>query len=256
MLEPTSRFTSRVENYIKYRPGYPAEILDILREECGLDASWGVADMGSGTGLLSELFLKNGNLVYGIEPNAAMRSAGEAILGEYPNFASVDGTAESTTLPDSWVEMITAGQAFHWFDRAEAKKEFARILCPGGRIVLVWNDRLVTGNKFLEEYDRLLREFTREYEQVSHRSINEEVLADFFAPGACVFRHCRNSQTFDFDGLKGRLLSSSYSFEPGDSGYEPMIAELTRIFKECEQDGRVVLEYETRVYIGGPVGLV
>src|SRR6266446_9260655 len=113
MSAPTERFSNRVENYIRYRPGYPKEIIELLKAECGLFPQSVVADAGSGTGLLAKLFLENGNLVFGIEPNREMRAAGERLLQAYPRFTSIAGTAEATTLPGQSVDFVTAGQAFH-----------------------------------------------------------------------------------------------------------------------------------------------
>src|SRR5262249_44040345 len=139
--DPTRRFSSRVENYVRFRPGYPKEIITMLKSECGLNSQSVIVDIGSGTGKLTELFLENGNPVFGVEPNQDMREAGERLLKSFPNFKSVGATAEETTLPNACAEFIVAGQAFHWFDRARCRKEFGRILRPGGWAVLVWNDR-------------------------------------------------------------------------------------------------------------------
>src|SRR4030095_5976457 len=141
MSDPLTRFSNRSDNYAKFRPGYPAGVIEILRSECGLTKTSVIADVGSGTGILSELFLRNGNSVLGIEPNADMRRVAEALLGSYDEFRSINATAEATTLQSEIVDFITAGQAFHWFDRAAAKREFARILTPEGWVVLIWNER-------------------------------------------------------------------------------------------------------------------
>jgi len=249
MRDPTQRFATRVENYIKYRPGYPRQVLGILGEECALSPDWHVADVGSGTGLLTELFLGNGNLTYGVEPNDEMRRAAEALLKSYTNFTSVKGSAENTTLSDSSVEMVAAGQAFHWFNRELAKREFARILKPGGWVALIWNERRVD-TPFLEAYERLLKEFSTDYDMVDHRNVTLDVLASFFSPSGHRLRSCENYQTLDFEGVKGRLLSSSYVPEPGDPRCKPMIEEVVRIFERHQDDGKVVFEYDTRVFIG------
>ena len=159
MINPTLRFTGRVENYVKYRPGYPAGIIETFVKECGLTAGSVVADIGSGTGILSEVFLKNGNRVFGVEPNHEMREAGSRLLGKYAGFMSVDGAAEATTLEDCSVDFVTAGQAFHWFDRQRARKEFVRILKPNGWVTLIWNERLTDTSPFLRAYEDLLRRY-------------------------------------------------------------------------------------------------
>ena len=156
MSDPTKRFSNRVENYIKFRPGYPGAIIDLSREECGLNRQSIIADIGSGTGILSELFLKNGNRVFGIEPNAPMRGAGEKILERYSNFTSINGAAEATTLSDNTVDFVVAGQAFHWFDQRCARAEFSRILKPSGWVILLWNERRIDSTPFLRAYEQML----------------------------------------------------------------------------------------------------
>src|SRR4026208_981769 len=139
--DPTKRFSKRVENYIQYRPKYPPAVFDFLRNELNLAPSSIIADVGSGTGISSEMFLRNGNTVFGIEPNSEMREAGERNLSQFASFKSIYGTAEATTLEDHSVDFVIAGQAFHWFDRARSRAEFFRILKKNGWVVLIWNDR-------------------------------------------------------------------------------------------------------------------
>jgi SAM-dependent methyltransferase len=249
MSDSTRRFSTRVENYVKYRPSYPWEIVALLVSECGLTRDALVADIGSGTGLLTELFLKNGNRVFGVEPNREMREAGERLLGGYSSFTSVDGTAEATTLGDHCVNIVTAGQAFHWFDRARARAEFVRILRPGGWVALVWNERRV-GTPFLEAYERLLRTYGGEYETLNHRQVGQETIAAFFAADTFRSATFENRQVFDFEGVKGRLLSSSYTPEPGHPQHGPMLDELAAIVRAHQVDGAVAFEYNTTVYYG------
>ena len=250
MTDVTQRFSSRVENYIKYRPGYPNEVIETLRSECGLTADSIIADIGSGTGILTEMFLRNGNLIYGIEPNREMREAGERLLKGYPRFHSVAAQAEETRLPDHGVDFITAGQAFHWFDREKAREEFARILRPRGWIALIWNERVTTTTPFLVAYEQLLKEYSTDYEQVDHRRIDDDVISDFFGSDDFRLKQFKNIQVFDFEGVKGRLLSSSYAPEEGHPNYEPMLAELERIFQANQNDCKVVFEYVTQMYYG------
>ena len=166
MANSTERFTDRVENYSKYRPTYPAGVINLLKSECGLSPESDVADIGSGTGILAKLLLRNCKRVFGVEPNAAMRDAGKALLKNYPTFITVAGSAENTTLPDASIDLITAGQAFHWFDEMKARVEFKRILKSGGFVALVWNDRRLDSTPFLAAYEQLLREFGTDYAQV------------------------------------------------------------------------------------------
>lgn len=250
MRDPTQRFSSRVERYVKYRPTYPAHVLDILREGCGLSSDWIIGDIGSGTGLLTELFLRNGNRVFGVEPNQEMRRAGEQLLHKYPTFVSIVGTAEATTLPDRSLNLITAGQAFHWFDPERTRQEFARILCPGGWVALIWNIRQTEATPFMQDYQRLLQTFATEPELVDPtRGDGAEVVA-FFGPSNSTMRSCPNRQVFNLEGLRGRLLSSSYTPENDHPSYKPMLQALDTLFQTHQVDGLVTFEYETKVYYG------
>jgi SAM-dependent methyltransferase len=243
------RFDDRVANYIAYRPRYPAAVTDFLQTELGLSATSDVADVGSGTGILSELLLQTGCTVYGVEPNAAMRAAAEQLLPAYPNFKSITGTAEATTLADASVDFVTAGQAFHWFDADGARREFKRILKPGGPIVLVWNMRRTDSTPFLRDYENLLREFGTDYAQVNCEQLPEERIASFFG-GDYALRSFDNFQVFDYAGVRGRLLSSSYVPLAGQPTYEPMLAALQRLFDSHQREGRVTIEYDTKLYYG------
>lgn len=244
--DPTQRFTARVDNYARYRPRYPQTVMDALRDECGLSASSVVADVGSGTGILTEMLLRNANTVYAVEPNDAMRVAAEASLSEYQGFVSVNGRAEATTLPDASIDLITAAQAFHWFDPVPTRAEFLRILRPGGYVALVWNMRHYQAGGFALAYEELLGEHGQAYHQVNHeaRVDNNDIL---FANGheTRIFTHERR---LDYDALQGGLLSASYAPLPGTPEYEPMIARLRAIFDEYEQDGIVAMPYETHLY--------
>lgn len=248
--DPTRRFSSRVDNYIKYRPNYPQSFVRMLENECGLTTRSIIADVGSGTGILSEMFLRNGNLVHGVEPNREMREAGERLLAVYENFVSVEGRAEATTLDAGSVDFVTAGQAFHWFERDAARREFARVLRPGGWVVLVWNDRRTEGTPFLEEYERMLIRFGTDYSEVTVKHANEDLIGSFFGDARFHSKSFENLQLLDFDGLRGRLLSSSYIPEPGDARFAPMMRELEALFERYNEDGRVSFDYDTKVFYG------
>jgi SAM-dependent methyltransferase len=250
MTDPTQRFSSRVTNYVKYRPSYPVAIIDLLASECGLTPDSIVADVGSGTGLLAELFLKAGHRVLGIEPNSEMREAGEQLLRGYERFSSIDATAEVTTLPEHSVDFITAGQAFHWFDRARVGVEFARILRPQGWIALIWNERRVDSTPFLRAYEQLLRTYSTDYAQVDHKLIDQDVIRAAFPTLSFQLRTFDHAQRFDLEGVTGRLLSSSYAPEAGHPNHAPMLAELAVIFEAYQQNGEIGFEYDTRVNYG------
>lgn len=249
-LDSTERFSNRVENYIKYRPGYPEEILSCLSLECGLSSRSIIADIGSGTGILAELFLKHGLTVLGVEPNAEMRTAAEKLLAKHPSFRSINGKAEATTLERHSVDFVTAGQAFHWFDIRKSREEFLNILKPTGWVVLLWNDRQTVSTPFLKAYERLLINYSMDYQTVDHRNTDENVLAIFFDHENFKLKQLKNIQVLDLRGLRGRLLSSSYIPEKGHPNYEPMLAELDSIFTQHEVQGRVTIEYHTKMYYG------
>lgn len=249
-MKATERFSERVTNYVKYRPAYPASVLERLTELGILSAGSVIADIGSGTGLSSLVFLQKGFAVTGVEPNKEMREAGEEFLKSEKGFTSVDGTAEATGLADHSVDLIIAGQAFHWFDAEKAKAEFKRILKPGAYVVLIWNDRRFDSTDFLRAYEDLLKMFGTDYAKVNHRNINEDHFDSFFGKGEWKMFSVENHQDFNFEGLKGRLFSSSYvpAEDHPDSPF--MISVLKKIFLRYQEEGTVRFEYDTKVYYG------
>ena len=241
------RFSSRVDSYIRFRPSYPNQIIDTLERDCGFTKDSIVADIASGTGIFTKLLLEHGNRVFGIEPNAEMRNAGEEFLSDYPNFTSVNGTAEATTLDASSVDFVTAAQAGHWFDRRKSRQEFARILKPGGWVVLVWNERKTDSTPFLRDYEALLFRYGTDYNEVRHE---HTVVGEFFDPVPFEERTFDLQQIFDYSGVEGRLMSSSYAPGPGHVNHAPMLRELHQIFDRHQQGGKVSIEYTTRMFYG------
>jgi SAM-dependent methyltransferase len=247
-VDPKERFSDRVADYALHRPSYPPELIDVLADVSGLTPEWVVADLGSGTGLSSRPFLEHGNVVLGIEPNAEMRRAGEDLLEQYPRFRSVDGCAEVTDLAAGSVDLVVAGQAFHWFDRAATRRECLRILRGPRWAALVWNVRLTDTSPFDRNYEDLLERYGTDYSAYRSRQVDPESLRAFF--GAIPEEHrMSNEQIFDFDGLRGRHLSSSYVPAAGHASHQPMMHELGRIFDEHQQEGHVRFEYETQLFI-------
>jgi len=251
VTNPTQRFSSRVDNYVRYRPGYPPEVLDLLKNECGLTPDSVIADIASGTGIFTRMLAENSNCVFGVEPNDEMRRAGERLLESYSGFTSIAGTAEATTLADHSVDIVTAAQAAHWFDREKARSEFVRILKPGGWLVLLWNERRTDSTTFLREYEHLLLAYGTDYQEVRHERTTAEI-ADFFSPSPFRSRNLEMRQEVDYTGLEGRLLSSSYTPTSDHANYDTMLRELRRIFDAHQIDDRVSLEYNTLVYYGRP----
>jgi SAM-dependent methyltransferase len=222
----------------------------VLQRECGLSANSIVVDVGSGTGLLSELFLRLGCEVYGVEPNVDMRKAGERFLASYRGFHSINGTAEATGLPVEIADFVTAGQAFHWFETTPARVEFQRILRPRGWVALVWNVRRAMGSPFMAAYEDLLRRYAPEYPEAEHTRISLDEIARFFGDANWRGTTFPNSQIFDFEALVGRLNSSSYAPQAVDPDYPAMMADLGRIFDTYSEQGRVMFLYDTRLYYG------
>ncbi len=247
---PLQRFSDRAEDYARYRPHYSHDVVHAVQETCGLRPEHLIADIGCGPGMLAEIFLDNGNRVTGVEPNLEMRVAGEKYLAGRPYFRAVDGSAEATNLEPSSVDFVVAGQAFHWFRPPEARIEFARILKPGGWAVLVWHDRDIESTAFLKAYEAFIRRHAIDYEQVTHKYLaSYDALQRFFAPNELKLIKQHNQQQLDFDGLRGRLLSSSYIPKSGER-YQAMLKELPELFSAHASDGHVALEYDTKIYCG------
>ena len=255
----------RVDSYIRYRPGYPNAVLDLLQSECRLGARHAIADVGSGTGKLAELFLGNGNRVFGVEPDADMRAGAEYALREYDNFVSVAASAEDTTLPDASVDFVTAGQSFHWFDLPAARREFGRILRPSGWVVLVWNVQRHKGSPFQEALQAFWETerfwyfpspaAARQMERVQAHRLNPDLvrrdyLDPFFGPGAYEERLFENPMKCDLAGLQGRVLSNAPALRPGDAHYGEMLGALEDMFRAHQAGGTVTIEHDCRVAYG------
>ena len=249
-MNSKDRFTTRVDVYRKFRPRYPAAVLDLLRRECEMTPASTIADVGAGTGMLAEIFLQQGNPVLAVEPNRAMRAACEDLRLRHPNLDCIDGSAEATGLPDRCADFVIVGQALHWFHLPRARAEFVRLLRPGGWCVVVYNDRRMGGDRFHDGYERLLCRFGIDYRQVRSRYVDENKLAEFFAPANMHQAHLANAQELDLDGLRGRVLSSSYMPQQDHSEYAAMLRQIEELFAQCQQNGRVRLEYDCAVRYG------
>jgi SAM-dependent methyltransferase len=248
-----TRFSDRVDDYVKYRPGYPREVIEVikvLKERCGLSSKSVIADVGSGPGNLARLFLEDGNEIFAVEPNAEMRAAGQELLGKFGQYHGIDGSAEDTHLSSSSIDFITAAQAFHWFDWPRARAEFKRILKPLGWVVLLWNDRRFESSPFQRDYEELLLEYGTDYAQVKAQGrAAADAITEFFS-GRVQKVSLDNSQFFDLASLQGRLLSASYAPKPDHPSHALMLAELERIFHAQEDNALVAFEYDTNVYFG------
>ncbi len=250
-LDPLNRFSDRVDNYVRYRPTYPAEAIHYLGANVGLSEESVVADVGAGTGIFTRLLLETGARVFAVEPNDAMRGAADAALRHHANFQSVQGTAEATGLPDASVSLITCAQAFHWFRLEETRREFRRILRPGGWCAVIWNTPVVDGSEFAIGYEQIKEKFGTDFEQVKQVNVDSAGRFDvFFGPGKWQRQEFGNLQTLDLDGLKGRMLSSSYAPTEGHPRFGAMLAALEALFHRCQRDNTVQMDYKTEVFSG------
>ena len=250
----TNRFSDRVDNYVKYRPHYPLEVIDFLKTEKIISKNSVIADIGAGTGISSELFLRNGYKVFGIEPNEPMRQASKIILQKYTDeklFVSVNATAEETTLPNKSVDVIVCAQAFHWFNNDAFKNECKRIIKPNGTVALMWNDRRTDTTDFLKVYEDFLQMFGTDYLLVNHKNTQDKkIFENFFGAGNYKEQDFYNYQDVDFEGLKGRVLSSSYMPNEEHKDFEHMIYCLRKIFNRYQENNLVRLDYDTKIYYG------
>ena len=251
MIDPTQRFTSRVEDYVRFRPSYPQEVIALLREECGMKQGSTVADIGSGTGIFSRLMLESGARVIGVEPNSAMRSTQEKHLENYPGFTSVDGTAEATTLKPASVDLITCAQSAHWFDWARSLSEFRRILKPDGFVVFLWNHRRPEASAVDREYEESVLRFCTDYAEVKRRG---QAAEEFVGQIAAEKRVLENHQLLDYEALAGYLLSSSYAPQAGEPGHAALLAALRTLFDRHSKEGVVRMHYHTNLYYARLVG--
>lgn len=248
--DSTERFTSRAGDYAAARPGYPPGIASTLIAELQLPPQAVVADIGSGTGLSCEPFLRAGLTVIGVEPNEAMRAEGDRQLAAFARFRSVAGTAEATTLPQASVDLLISAQAFHWFDIGPARAEALRILKRPPRAALIWNDRVSTGSAFAEGYEQLLLDYGIEYTKIRHRHAHEDSVAAFFGHHEFRVASLANPTVLDYPTLLARVNSASYVPKPDHPNYAPMTGRLRRLFDAAQEGGRVSMDYVTRVFFG------
>ena len=203
-----------------------------------------------GTGIFTRLLLDHGNVVHAIEPNDGMRAAAEAALGSNSNFVSINATAEATTLPDHSVDLVATAQAFHWFDPDPTRREFNRILKPGGWVLIVFNTRRDRESAFMQAYEDFLHENAVDYPHVDHRRVDEERLRAFFGD----YREWRGQHTrvHDLQGVMGLSSSSSYTPAPDHPRHAAFYDSLRRLFAEHQKDGHVEFLYQTEAYLGRP----
>jgi ubiquinone/menaquinone biosynthesis C-methylase UbiE len=251
MTNSKNRFDGRASNYVNYRPSYPQEAIEVIIAAGSLESGEKVADIGSGTGIFSELLVKAGFDVFAVEPNEHMRTAAEDLMKGHneARFHSVAGSAEQTTLDDHSVGVITAAQAFHWFDPETTRIEMQRILRHDGWLALIWNQR-DTRTPFQQAYEAVLRQYVPDYDHLVHTRINDGMIAEFFEESTLQTQSLLNRQILDLDGLLGRMSSSSYVPSPDLPAFDRIVDDLTALFEQNQQNGKVAFDYETRLFIG------
>lgn len=250
MSDNTNRFTHRVDDYVKYRPSYSSELIGFLKEKLNINNKTQIADIGSGTGISAKLFLELGATVFGVEPNLKMRTAANIYLKEYSNFLNIDGSGEQTTLESKSIDIIVCAQAFHWFCNEAAKNEFERILKPNGHIVLIWNDR-DENDAFQADYEHIIQKYSTDYNEVAHKHITDAIIQSFFENRTIEKHSYTYSQSFDFEGLIGRITSSSYMPNKSDANFEAMKNEVRELYQRYEENNQIQFRYTSRVFIIG-----
>jgi len=243
------KFDGKGSLYARFRPSYPQELLEYLYDQVGMGRDSAIADIGAGTGKLTRLLLERGSRVYAVEPNPDMRAAAELALKGFARLSLAEGTAEATGLPAGSVDYITVAQAFHWFDRAEFRKECRRILKPWGKVVLVWNCR-DERSELVRELECLNRKFCPGFTGFSE-GIRAEggVFSDFFE-GKYTVRRFDHPLYFDQTGFLGRSLSSSYAPKEADENYYAYVLELEKLFDRYRDGTELILPNFTCCYIG------
>ncbi|KKD00371.1 MULTISPECIES: class I SAM-dependent methyltransferase [Photobacterium] len=249
MTGNTERFSDRVDDYLKYRPGYPQALIDTLVSQTQLNRQSQIADIGAGTGILTKLLLEKGLQVNAIEPNDAMRQAADHQLIGYSGYTSFAAPAERTGLADASVDLITAAQSFHWFCNPQTRAEFQRIARPDAHLALIWNQRK-RSSPIQQPYDDLLTQYGTDYTRVNHMNLTDGDLSHFFADGQMQKLHFTYRQYFDLDGLIGRVRSASYCPPQGTAAYHALTEALTELFKTHQVDGQLTFDYDTYLYLG------
>jgi len=249
-MDNTKRFSDRVDNYKKYRPDYPIDVIKVLKDRCGLNKNSVIADIGSGTGIFSALLLPYVGMVYAVEPNAEMRKSAESALLSYGNFSSRDASAEDTGLKSQSVDIVTAATAFHWFNKEKTKKEFSRILKKDKWVVLIWNERYKHGSDFSIAYEAIFNNHIPEYAAKHYKNVSALFIDEWYGPGKSELISFRNHKKLNWDGLLGRFLSSSYAPLENQPHYTKVIDELKQTYERFAHNDTVVFEYTTRLYVG------
>lgn len=245
------RYSCKIEDYAKYRPDFPSEIIDFLYASGDISNSSVIADIGSGTGRFTRLLLEKGNLVYGVERNNEMRAKAEELLSKYTKFISISGSAEETSLNSKSVDLITVAQAFHWFDKEKCLLEFKRIIKNNGKVFIVWDDFVGDYNDFSIEQGKVISQFrVVESENKGRKLTRAEMINKFFKNNKFRTMAFTHELYEGFDEFKGGILSASFTPKPGEENYEPFINKLQEVFDKYQQNGKVCTAFSSECYFG------
>ena len=249
MTDNTQRFSGKAGVYAKARPNYAQDFFDWLYSNYVLTSDTVIADIGSGTGLLTKALVEKDIHVYAVEPNEDMRNVAESSLKDNKYFHSINGTAESTGLPEGSIDIITVAQAFHWFDVEAFKKECKRILRPQGKVVLVWNQR-DSASYFVKVNSEIFKKYCPNFTGFSGGiEENDNNIELFFDKKYSRF-HFTNNLTFDKDGFINRCLSASYALKKSDEKFDIFVQELEVLFNSYSEAGLLTMPNETVAYVG------
>jgi ubiquinone/menaquinone biosynthesis C-methylase UbiE len=247
-MDTSSLYDNRVEYYLKYRPGYPDQYVSDLIKLKILQKSDVIVDMGCGTGLLAEIFLRNRNKVIGIEPNLEMRQAAENYLKKYLpiSFKCLNGKAESSTLDPISVNHIVCGESFHWFETHSAIKEFQRILIPNGYL-MIFSNWEYKNTDFAKQFNLIIQKHQFEsnvkpppkieWNQIFHNGKYEKIQYPM-------------RKEMNFEQILGYALSLSRTPLPGDKAYEFFKNELKNAFNRFEKNTKILFEFKTKLKFG------
>ncbi|MGG0175103.1 class I SAM-dependent methyltransferase [Gottfriedia acidiceleris] len=243
-------FTGKADLYSKFRPSYPNEYINYLLSENHLGEGNVIADIGSGTGILTRLLLEKKLTVLAIEPNDEMRGIAEKTLKEYDQYKSINATAENTSLKNNSVDLITVAQAFHWFDKEKFRLECKRILKENLKVSLVWNSKDLL-SPLMIELQEICKETCPRFKGFSGGiEDTPDVYNQFFKNENYEKMVFRNDLEMDLEGFLGRNLSSSFSPLSGEEEFEPYRTALTNLFNKYSINGKIIYPYITKSYLG------
>lgn len=248
-MNTTQNFSGLANVYTMGRPVYATEFIDMLYSKYGVTEESIIADIGSGTGKLAKQLLDKGSMVYGVEPNADMRSIAIRELQNYAKFEAVNGTASQTTLKDNSIDYVTVAQAFHWFDVTEFKKECKRILRKDGLVFLVWNMRDMSSVVNQASYE-IYKEYCPKFKGFSGGIQKDDIRIREFFDNDYEYVTFKNPLFYDKETFIHRSLSGSYSLRQGEEGYSEYVLRLRELFDEYEENGYLEMANNTVVYVG------